>query len=191
VPRLPRYPEEFRCDVVALVRSSPVRTVAEIAREFGVNHEMLRQWVKAADRQQVHEAAGFGRAEPEEPKRLRKENAELKLEKGDSAQSGSICCRGDGSMTCRYRFISANAGRYKAKRLCRVPGVGRSGYNAWVKAGPARAAREAADARLAGQIHAAHADSRGTYGCAGSTPNSRRATSGPGRDRSTASGSSG
>ena len=67
-------------------------------------------------------------------------------------------------MTCRYRFISANAGQYKVKRLCRVLGVGRSGYNAWVKAATARAAREAADAELAGQIRAAHTDSRGTYG---------------------------
>ena len=67
-------------------------------------------------------------------------------------------------MTCRYRFISANAGQYKVKRLCRVLGVGRSGYNAWVKAATARAAREAADTELAGQIRAAHTDSRGTYG---------------------------
>ena len=67
-------------------------------------------------------------------------------------------------MTCRYRFISAPAGQYKVKRLCRVLGVGRSGYHAWVKAGPTRAAREVADAQLAGQILSAHAESRGTYG---------------------------
>jgi transposase InsO family protein len=67
-------------------------------------------------------------------------------------------------MTCRYRFISAHAEAYKVKRLCRVLGVGRSGYHAWVAAAPARAARAAADAELAGRIRAAHADSRGTYG---------------------------
>lgn len=67
-------------------------------------------------------------------------------------------------MTCRYRFISEHADQYKVKRLCRVLGVGRSGYNTWVKAAAARAARQAADAQLAGQIRAAHADSRGTYG---------------------------
>lgn len=76
-----KYPEEFRRDAVALVRSSPERTVAEIGRELGVNHETLRQWVKAADKQQAQEAAGLGRAELEELGRLRKENAELKLEK--------------------------------------------------------------------------------------------------------------
>lgn len=76
-----KYPEEFRRDAVALVKSSPERTVASIARELGVNHETLRQWVKAADKEQVREAAGFGQAELEELRRLRKENAELKLEK--------------------------------------------------------------------------------------------------------------
>jgi transposase len=81
VPRPSKYPEEFRRDAVALVKASPERTVADIARELGVNHETLRQWVIAADKQQVREAAGLGQAELAELKRLRKENAELKLEK--------------------------------------------------------------------------------------------------------------
>ena len=58
MPRPSKYPEEFRRDAVALVKSSPDRTVAEIARELGVNHETLRQWVKAADKQQARQAAG-------------------------------------------------------------------------------------------------------------------------------------
>jgi transposase len=81
VPRPSKYPEEFRRDAVALVKSGPDRTVADIARELGVNHETLRQWVIAADKQQVREAAGLGQAELAELGRLRKENAELKLEK--------------------------------------------------------------------------------------------------------------
>jgi transposase len=81
VPRPSKYPEEFRRDAVALVRSSPERTVAEVARELGVNHETLRQWVIGADRQQAAQGAGLGRAQLEELKRLREENAELKLEK--------------------------------------------------------------------------------------------------------------
>lgn len=81
MPRPSKYPEEFRRDAVALVSSSPERTVAEIARELGVNHETLRQWVKAADKQQARAAAGLGAAELEELKRLRKENAELRVEK--------------------------------------------------------------------------------------------------------------
>jgi hypothetical protein len=67
-------------------------------------------------------------------------------------------------MTCRYRFISAHAKQYKIQRLCRVLGVHRSGYTTWVAGAEARARREALDARLEGQIRAAHAASRGTYG---------------------------
>lgn len=81
MPRPSKYSEEFRCDAVALVKSCPQRTVAEIARELGVNHETLRQWVIAADKQQARQCAGLGPAELEELRRLRKENVELKLEK--------------------------------------------------------------------------------------------------------------
>jgi transposase len=81
VPRPSKYPEEFRRDAVALVKASPERTVADFARELGVNHETLRQWVIAVDRQQAREAAGLGQDELAELKRLRKENAELKVEK--------------------------------------------------------------------------------------------------------------
>ncbi|MBR7830752.1 transposase [Actinospica sp. MGRD01-02] len=44
-----RYSAEFRTDAVALVRSSD-RPLAQVARDLGVNHETLRQWVKAAER---------------------------------------------------------------------------------------------------------------------------------------------
>jgi transposase len=81
VSRPSKYSEEFRRDAVALVKSSPERTVAAIARELGVNHETLRQWVLAADKDRARQAAGLGRAELEELRRLRKENAELRLEK--------------------------------------------------------------------------------------------------------------
>ncbi|WP_433605700.1 transposase [Dactylosporangium sp. CA-139114] len=42
MPRPSKYPEEFRRDAVELVRSSPGRTIREIGRELGVNHETLR-----------------------------------------------------------------------------------------------------------------------------------------------------
>jgi transposase len=39
------YPEQFRAEAVALVRSSE-RPAREIARELGVSYESLRLWVK-------------------------------------------------------------------------------------------------------------------------------------------------
>jgi transposase InsO family protein len=47
---------------------------------------------------------------------------------------------------------------WSVKRLCELVEVERSSYYAWVKAAPARRARAAADAELAGRIRAVHAD---------------------------------
>ena len=49
MPRPSKYPEEFRRDAVELVRSSG-RSLREVGRELGVNHETLRNWVNAAKR---------------------------------------------------------------------------------------------------------------------------------------------
>jgi transposase len=87
VPRPSKYPEQFRHDAVALVRSSG-RTLREVGRELGVNHETLRGWVNAAKRAEQDTAAvGSGAggqvnaAEREELNRLRQRVAELELEK--------------------------------------------------------------------------------------------------------------
>lgn len=86
MPRPSKYSEEFRRDAVELVRSSG-RTLREVGRELGVNHETLRNWVNAAKRAGQ---GGPGRhgddeqisaGEREELRRLRKKVAELELEK--------------------------------------------------------------------------------------------------------------
>jgi transposase len=86
VPRPSKYPEQFRRDAVELARSSD-RSLREIGRELGVNHETLRNWVNAAKRAE-QAAAGQRPAveeisadEREELRRLRKKVAELELEK--------------------------------------------------------------------------------------------------------------
>ena len=86
VPRLSKYPEQFRRDAVELVRSSPGRSLREIGRELGVNHETLRGWVSAAKRA---EQGSTGRdsgtelsaGERDDLRRLRSKVAELELEK--------------------------------------------------------------------------------------------------------------
>lgn len=80
MPRPSKHSEEFRRDAVALVRSSH-RTIAQVAEELGVNRETLRSWVRRAEKDQVLASAGVGRAELDELGRLRRENAELKVEK--------------------------------------------------------------------------------------------------------------
>lgn len=62
----------------------------------------------------------------------------------------------------RFAFIRAHDQEFKILLLCRVLGVSRSGYYAWLKRPPSE--RERADQELAQLIRATHQRSRGTYG---------------------------
>lgn len=61
-----------------------------------------------------------------------------------------------------YRFVDRERAAHHLASLCRVLGVSRSGYHAWVRGRAGR--RAAADAVLAERIRTIHAESRGTYG---------------------------
>ncbi|MEU5891581.1 IS3 family transposase [Streptomyces sp. NPDC047461] len=50
------------------------------------------------------------------------------------------------------------------KRLCTILGIARSSFYYWRRTAADRAARQAADARLAARLRAAHHGSGGTYG---------------------------
>ena len=88
MPRPSKYNEDFRRDAVELVRSSG-RTLRDVGRELGVNHETLRGWVNAAKRADERRAGRsssadggeLSGAERDELRRLRKKVAELELEK--------------------------------------------------------------------------------------------------------------
>lgn len=78
-----KYPEQFRRDAVELVRSSG-RSLREVGKELGVNHETLRNWVNAARRAEAGQSDGaqqISADERDELRRLRKKVAELELEK--------------------------------------------------------------------------------------------------------------
>ena len=76
----PSYPPEFKREAVRLVRSSPDRSVAQIAKELGVSDNSLRSWVKQTEIDQG-EREGLSTEEREELRRLRRENRILKQEK--------------------------------------------------------------------------------------------------------------
>ena len=87
MPRPSKYSEDFRRDAVDLVRSSG-RTLRDVGRELGVNHETLRGWVTAAKRADERQRAGasadsgeLSGGERDELRRLRRKVAELELEK--------------------------------------------------------------------------------------------------------------
>lgn len=64
----------------------------------------------------------------------------------------------------RFPFVADHQRRYGVKRLCTILGVARSSFYYWRRTAADRAARQAADARLAARIRAVHRESDGTYG---------------------------
>jgi transposase len=73
------YPQQFKADAVALYRSRPGSTIAQIADDLGVNRETLRSWVRADDQRrggQAGPAAPAGTAQA--PASVEQENAELR-----------------------------------------------------------------------------------------------------------------
>ena len=81
-----KYTQEFRRDAVDLVRSSG-RPINEVARELGMSHETLRNWVRKHEQQTSGAAAapagaGLSVADKDaEIARLRAQVAELRTEK--------------------------------------------------------------------------------------------------------------
>jgi transposase-like protein len=64
----------------------------------------------------------------------------------------------------RFQCVADVQRRYGVKRLCSILGVSRSSFYYWRRTAADRAAREAADARLAARIRVVHQESDGTYG---------------------------
>ncbi len=85
------YPEEFRREAVALVRSDE-RTVPEIAKSLQISDQTLRNWVRQAD-VDVGARAGLSSEEREELRRLRKENRVLRQEKEVLAKATAFFAR--------------------------------------------------------------------------------------------------
>ncbi|MGW6913116.1 transposase [Kitasatospora sp. NPDC054939] len=77
-----KYSDEFRRDAVALYRASGGgRTFAAAAKGIGVNHETLRNWVRAADAEVAAPAPALNDGERAELARLRKAEREWQVEK--------------------------------------------------------------------------------------------------------------
>ena len=75
----PPYPEEFRQQILELVRAG--RNPEELAKEFEPTAQTIRNWIKQAERDAGQRQDGLSRDEKAELARLRKENKQLRLER--------------------------------------------------------------------------------------------------------------
>ncbi len=74
-----KYDREFREGAVRIVLETK-KSVAQVARDLGVNEGTLGNWV-VRDREAREGTEGLSRGDIEELKRLRAENAELRMER--------------------------------------------------------------------------------------------------------------
>ena len=73
-----KYPDEFRREAVALYRSSD-RSRVEVAKSLGISDGSLAAWVKEVEASE--QPGALDASERAELARLRKENADLKLDR--------------------------------------------------------------------------------------------------------------
>ncbi len=90
-----RYPEEFRAEAVRLARSSPEKSIRQLAYELGIDDQTLRNWVKQAEIDRG-EREGLSTQGREELRRLRKENKILRQERGISKKAAAFFAKEDG-----------------------------------------------------------------------------------------------
>ena len=76
----PPYPEEFRREAIslALLGDKPRR---QLARDLGISDVTLRNWIKQEGAERGERAGGLSGDEREELRRLRDENARLRMER--------------------------------------------------------------------------------------------------------------
>ena len=80
MPKVPPYPEQFRRDAVALVRSSE-KSIPQLADELGVSPQSLRNWLRQSQLDVGERRDGVTSEEREELRRLRRDVRRLEQER--------------------------------------------------------------------------------------------------------------
>ena len=78
--RYRKFDQDCRQGAVRIVTETG-KPIAQVARELGVNEGTLGNWVARARRERGDDAGALGEDERAELQRLRKENAELRMQR--------------------------------------------------------------------------------------------------------------
>src|SRR5699024_6905634 len=137
------------------------RSIAEVAKSIGVREMTLGKWVKKAKDSGQNRDKPLDTSEREELDRLRKENAELKMEAEFAKKSSDLARE---RAVVKYQAIAdwAEDGEFSVKFMCEQLGLARSGYYRWLATG--RSPRERTDDELTSDITDIHDELDGQPG---------------------------
>ena len=156
-----KFDADFKEGAVRLVRETG-KPIAQVAKDLGINEGTLGNWVNT-DRRRRGDGGELGEDERAELARLRKENAELAMERDVLKRSVASGQGRDGAVAVAA-LIAAQRDEHRIPHAvtCRALGVSRSWfYKHKDRPLTARAARRQALAAEARRLVNAH---RGTYG---------------------------
>jgi putative transposase len=134
----------------------------QLAKDLGISDVTLRNWIKQEKAERGERPGGLSGDEREELRRLRDENAKLRMEREILAKAAVFFARERRAVGEAFSFIAAEKANYPVAAMCRVLGVNRTSFHDWQHRPPSDRALQ--DAWLTEKIKQIHVASRGVYG---------------------------
>jgi len=145
MPRQKKYPDELMERGVRLVFESG-RPVAQVARDLGVGHEVLRKRVRQAEADAGKRSDLLTSQEREEIRKLRRENYELRRAKRNPEVRLAVFCEGARPRPTEVSaYIDQHRERFGVEPICEALGVSASAH--YQRATGERSARAVEDER--------------------------------------------
>ena len=123
-----KFDQDFREGAVRLVRETG-KPIAQVARDLGINEGTLGNWVNADKRRRGQGNGALDEDERAELARLRKENAELAMERdAPQTQRGPVGQGRDGAVAVAALIAARRADGIPVAVACRALGISRAWF---------------------------------------------------------------
>src|SRR3954464_13020925 len=155
-----KYDREFRDGAVRIVEETN-KPIAQVARDLGVNEGTLGNWVARA-REAWNDIQGLSTGDIEELKRLRAENAELRMERDVLTLGGRVGEGGDEVSVARFIADQRTFYRVPHTLTCALLGVSISWFYKWLDRTPTPSERRRSE--LDAAVADAFTKARGLHG---------------------------